>query len=42
MEFGLKGASRVCRGRDHGEVGIVEFGHIALALSFMSSLEMNL
>jgi len=25
MEFGLKGASRVCRGR-HGEVGIVEFG----------------
>jgi len=26
MEFGLKGTSRVCRGR-HGEVGIVEFGH---------------
>jgi len=25
MEFGLKGTSRVCRGR-HGEVGIVEFG----------------
>ena len=27
MEFGLKGTSRVCRGR-HGEVGIVEFGLI--------------
>jgi len=25
MEFGIKGTSRVCRGR-HGEVGIVEFG----------------
>jgi len=25
MEFGLKGVSRVCRGR-HGEVGTVEFG----------------
>ena len=25
IEFGLKGTSRVCRGR-HGEVGIVEFG----------------
>ena len=25
MEFGLKGTSRVCRGR-HREVGIVEFG----------------
>ena len=25
MEFGLKGTSRVCRGR-HEEVGIVEFG----------------
>jgi len=25
MEFGLKGTSRVCRGR-HGEVGIVELG----------------
>jgi len=26
MEFGLKGTSRVCRGR-HGEVGIVECGN---------------
>jgi len=25
MEFGLKGTSRICRGR-HEEVGIVEFG----------------
>jgi len=25
MEFGLKGTSRVCRGR-HREVGIVEYG----------------
>ena len=25
LECGLKGTSRVCRGR-HGEVGIVEFG----------------
>jgi len=25
MEFGLKGTSRVCRGR-HGEVGMMEFG----------------
>jgi len=25
VEFGLKGTSRVCRGRN-GEVGVVEFG----------------
>jgi len=25
MEFGLKGTSRVCRGR-HGEIDVVEFG----------------
>jgi len=31
MEFGLKGTSRVCRGRD-GEVGIVECGHKAAAV----------
>ena len=30
MEFGLKGTSRVCRGR-HGEVGIVDFGHKTVA-----------
>jgi len=31
MEFGQKGTSRVCRGR-HGEVGIVEFGHMMLVV----------
>ena len=31
-EFGLKGTSRVCRGR-HGEVGIVEFGLYSVDLT---------
>ena len=35
MEFGLKGTSRVCRGR-HREVGIVEFGLYARRMFWMT------
>jgi len=45
MEFGIKGASRVCRGRQ-GEVGIVEFGHYSadatvLALKQLASRDVT-